>query len=477
MKEYEVVVGLEVHVELSTKTKIFCGCTTEFGGLPNTHICPVCLGLPGALPTLNERVVDYAVMTGLALDCEINRYNKFDRKNYFYPDLPKAYQISQLYIPICQKGKIDIFADGNKKTIGIHEIHMEEDAGKLIHSEDNTTLIDYNRCGVPLLEIVSEPDFSSASEVVAYLTKLRETLMYLGVSDCKMQEGSMRADINLSVRPKGDKNLGTRTEMKNMSSFKAIEKAIEYEAKRQIELIEKGEKVVQQTRRWDEEKEISFSMRTKEDASDYRYFPEPDLLPVEISEERIDYLKNTLPELAEDKRKRYVSDLSLTEYEAEVLTSSVALSKLFEDTLEYCKSSKQVCNIILGEYMRLLKLKAVTAEDKYIDPKKIACIIELTLSNKINNNTAKEVFEEVFEKDIDPNIYIEEKGLAVVTDEAVVSKAIDEVLRVNPKSVEDYLSGKQKARGFIVGQTMKLLKGKADPKILNTLIDEKLSKL
>lgn len=475
---WETVMGLEVHVELATKSKIFCSCTTEFGGAPNTHVCPVCSGLPGVLPTLNKSVVEFAVKMGLATNCEITRYNKFDRKNYFYPDLPKAYQVSQLYLPICRNGHVDIEVNGIKKSIGIHEIHMEEDAGKLVHDPwEDSTLVDYNRCGVPLLEIVSEPDFRSGDEVIAYLEKLREILIYLGVSDCKMQEGSMRADVNLSVRPEGQKEFGTRTEMKNINSFKAISRAIVYESKRQIEQIEMGKRIIQETRRWDENKDATYAMRSKENAQDYRYFPEPDLLPIEISEEWIDRAKREMPETAEAKRVRYVSELGLTDYDARVLTSEHDLAILFEETAEICKQSKEVCNLITGELMRLIAEARISADKISVDPEKTAKIIELTVSGKINRNAEKEVFEALFKDNIDPEAYIKEKGLMMLNDDSLVSDTIDEVLKSNPKSVEDYKGGKQKAFGFLVGQTMRALKGKANPQTVNKILKEKLEKL
>ncbi len=348
-----MVIGLEVHCELSTESKIFCGCSTKFGGEPNTHVCEVCSGMPGTLPTLNRKVVEYAVKTGLALNCEITRKNKFDRKNYFYPDLPKAYQISQLYFPICRNGHVDIKTSEGTKSIGIHEIHMEEDAGKLVHDPvTGMTMVDFNRCGVPLLEIVSEPDFRSAEEVTAYLTKLRDTMQYLGVSDCKMQEGSMRADVNLSVRPVGQKEFGTRTEMKNIASFKAIERAIEYERDRQIDLIEEGGKVVQETRRWDDEKEYTYAMRSKENAQDYKYFPDPDLMPIEISEEYLDEVKKNLPEFADAKRERYVRDMGLPEYDAEIITGATTLVTVFETASEMTGSPKDVSNWIMTDLLK-----------------------------------------------------------------------------------------------------------------------------
>ena len=354
--EWEIVMGLEVHTELATKTKIFCGCSTAFGSEPNTHVCEICSGMPGTLPLLNERVVEFAVRTGLATNCQITQKTKFDRKNYFYPDLPKAYQISQLYLPICRNGYIEVKGEnGEPKKIGIHEIHMEEDAGKLIHDEfEDCTLVDYNRCGVPLLEIVSEPDFRSADEVVEYLEKLRAILQFTGVSDCKMQEGSLRADVNLSVRPKGEKEFGTRTEMKNLNSFHAIARAIAYESRRQIDLLEDGEAVVQETRRWDDNKGYSYAMRSKEDAQDYKYFPEPDLPPIEISDARIQEIRESMPELPEQKKQRYREELGLPEYDTEILTGNMAFVTLFEEAVKLCDSPKDVANWIMGEVMKLL---------------------------------------------------------------------------------------------------------------------------
>ncbi len=475
---YETVIGLEVHVELSTKSKIFCGCTTEFGGEPNTHVCPVCTGMPGSLPVMNKKVVEFAVRTGVALNCDITKYNKFDRKNYFYPDLPKAYQVSQLYLPICRNGKIEIDVEGNKKFIGIHEIHMEEDAGKLIHDPwDDCTLVDYNRCGVPLLEIVSEPDFRSADEVIVYLEKLRDILMYLGVSDCKMQEGSMRADVNVSVRPVGQTEFGTRSEMKNMNSFKAIYRAINYEAKRHIEIIEEGGNVIQETRRWDDNKDASFAMRSKENAQDYRYFPEPDLLPIKISDEWIDEIKESLPELPEAKRKRYVEKLGLTEYDAGVITSAKQLAFLFEDTVKLCGKPKEVCNLIMGELMRLMSETVTLPEDLKVSPEKTACLIKLISDGKINRSVGKEVFEEIFRNNIDPEKYVEEKGLLMLDDDGIVSDTIDKIIAENPKSIEDFKNGREKAFGFLVGQTMKALKGKANPQSVNKILKEKLNAL
>lgn len=473
-----MVIGLEVHVELSTKSKIFCSCTTEFGGEPNTHVCPVCSGMPGVLPVLNKKVVDFAISAGLATNCEITRYNKFDRKNYFYPDLPKAYQVSQLYLPICRNGKVEIEVNSEKKHIGIHEIHMEEDAGKLVHDPwDDCTLVDYNRCGVPLLEIVSEPDFRSADEVIAYLTKLRETMMYLGVSDCKMQEGSMRADVNISVMPVGSSKFGTRTEMKNMNSFKAIHRAINYEANRQIEVLEAGGVVVQETRRWDDNKDASFAMRSKENAQDYRYFPEPDLLPIEISDEWIESARANMPELPEAKRTRYINEFGLSEYDASVITSERQIAYLFEDTVKLSGEPKEACNLIMGELMRLMSDTSTLAEDVKMDPQKIADLINLIKEGKINRTVGKEVFEEIFKNNVEPKTYVEEKGLLMLDDDSLVEETINKVIAENPKSIADLKAGKDKARGFLVGQTMKALKGKANPQTVNKLLDKKLSEI
>lgn len=477
MKSYETVIGLEVHVELATKTKIFCGCTTEFGGAPNTHCCPVCTGMPGTLPVLNKQVVEYAIAAGLATNCTITQNCKFDRKNYFYPDLPKAYQVSQLYLPICRDGGIEIEVGGVKKTIGIHEIHMEEDAGKLVHDEwDDCTLVDYNRCGVPLIEIVSEPDMRSADEVIAYLEKLKLILQYLGVSDCKMQEGSLRADINLSVREVGAPEFGTRTEMKNMNSFKAIARAIEGERKRQIELLEYGKKVIQETRRWDDNKDTSFAMRSKEDAQDYRYFPEPDLVPIEISDEWLERVKNRQPELRDEKMARYETEYDIPEYDAALITSSKKLADIFEATVAICNKPKEVSNWLMVETMRLLKEHEMEPENIVFTPENLAKLIGLIDAGSINRTVAKEVFEVVFAENVDPEIYVKEKGLLIVKDEGELRKTIEEIVAANPQSVEDYHSGKTKAMGFLVGQTMKAMKGKADPAMINEIVLELLQR-
>lgn len=474
-KEYETVIGLEVHVELATKTKIFCSCSTEFGGAPNTHTCPVCTGMPGSLPVLNKQVVEYAAAVGLATNCTITQYCKFDRKNYFYPDNPQNYQISQLYLPICRDGKVEIETEDGTKNIGIHEIHMEEDAGKLVHDEwEDVSVVDYNRSGVPLIEIVSEPDMRSADEVIAYLEKLRMIVQYLGASDCKLNEGSMRADVNLSVREVGAKEFGTRTEMKNLNSFKAIARAIEGERERQIDLLEAGEKVIQETRRWDDTKGESYPMRSKEDAQDYRYFPEPDLVPIVISDEWLKEIKDRQPELQTEKMARYKEEYDIPEYDAKIITGHKRLADIFEATTELCNKPKKVSNWLMVETMRLLKENDMEPEDITFSPKNLAALIELTEAGTINSSVAKEVFEEVFKNDIDPNQYVEEKGLKTVNDEGALRATIEQVIKENPQSVEDYRNGKEKAIGFLVGQTMKAMKGKANPGMVNKILKELL---
>ena len=474
-KQYETVIGLEVHVELATKTKIFCGCSTAFGGAPNTHTCPVCTGMPGSLPVLNKQVVEYAVAVGLATNCQITQYCKFDRKNYFYPDNPQNYQISQLYLPICRNGPVDIETEQGTKAIGIHEIHMEEDAGKLIHDEwEDCSLVDYNRSGVPLIEIVSEPDMRSAQEVIAYLEKLRMTVQYLGASDCKLNEGSMRADVNLSVREVGAKEFGTRTEMKNLNSFKAITHAIEGERERQIELLESGKEVVQETRRWDDAKEYSYAMRSKEDAQDYRYFPDPDLVPVYISDEWLEQIRSRQPEFREAKMARYKEEFDIPEYDIGIITDSKHMADLFEETVAICKQPKKVSNWLMGETLRLLKEKNMDPEDIRFAPGNLAKLIGLVDAKAINSSVAKEVFEVMFEEDVDPEKYVEEKGLKTVNDEGALRKTIEEIIAANPQSVEDYHNGKDRAIGFLVGQTMKAMKGKADPAMVNQILKELL---
>lgn len=474
--EWEIVMGLEVHTELATKTKIFCGCSTAFGSEPNTHVCEICSGMPGTLPLLNERVVEFAVRTGLATNCQITQKTKFDRKNYFYPDLPKAYQISQLYLPICRNGYIEVKGEnGEPKKIGIHEIHMEEDAGKLIHDEfEDCTLVDYNRCGVPLLEIVSEPDFRSADEVIEYLEKLRAILQFTGVSDCKMQEGSLRADVNLSVRPKGQKEFGTRTEMKNLNSFHAIARAIAYESRRQIDLLEDGEAVVQETRRWDDNKGYSYAMRSKEDAQDYKYFPEPDLPPIEISDARIEEIRESMPELPEQKKQRYREELGLPEYDTEILTGNLAFVTLFEETVKLCDSPKDVANWIMGEVMKLLNDAGTLPEDMTLAPEKLAVVIQMVKSGKINRGTGKTVLEKVFTDGVDPESYVKENNLAQITDLGAIRPVLEEVIAANEKSVSEYKAGKTQAMGYIMGQAMRALKGKAPAQEVQKMLHELL---
>ena len=474
-KQYETVIGLEVHVELATKTKIFCGCSTAFGGAPNTHTCPVCTGMPGSLPVLNKQVVEYAAAVGLATNCTITQYCKFDRKNYFYPDNPQNYQISQLYLPICRNGHVEIETENGTKNIGIHEIHMEEDAGKLIHDEwDNCSLVDYNRSGVPLIEIVSEPDMRSAEEVIAYLEKLRMIIQYLGASDCKLQEGSMRADVNLSVREVGVTEFGTRTEMKNLNSFKAIAHAIEGEMNRQIDLIEEGREVIQETRRWDDNVGASYAMRSKEDAQDYRYFPEPDLVPIVISDEWLDEIRSRQPEFRTEKLARYKEEYEIPEYDAQIITSYKKMADIFEATTAICNKPKKVSNWLMVETMRLLKEHDMEPDEIPFSPENLAKLIELADAGTINSTVAKEVFEEVFKNDIDPDAYVEEKGLKTVNDEGALRETIQQIIQDNPQSVEDYHNGKTKAIGFLVGQTMKAMKGKANPGMVNQILKELL---
>lgn len=477
-KTYETVIGLEVHVELATKTKIFCGCSTAFGGAPNTHTCPVCTGMPGSLPVLNKQVVEYAAAVGLATNCTITQDCKFDRKNYFYPDNPQNYQISQLYLPICRDGHVDIeLQDGTTKAIRIHEIHMEEDAGKLVHDDwEDVSYVDFNRSGVPLIEIVSEPDMRSAAEVIAYLEKLRLIIQYLGASDCKLQEGSMRADVNLSVREAGSETFGTRTETKNLNSFSAIERAIEAERNRQIDLLESGEKVIQETRRWDDNKEYSYAMRSKEDAQDYRYFPDPDLVPVHISDEWLDEIRSRQPEFKTEKMKRYREVFGIPDYDIGIITDSKKMADIFEEATAICNSPKKVSNWLMVETMRLLKENGMDTEDISFSAANLAKLVKLTDEGAINSSVAKEVFEKIFAEDIDPDKYVEENGLKQVNDEGALRATVEEIVAANPQSVADYKAGKEKAIGFLVGQTMKAMKGKANPGMVNAMLKEILSK-
>ena len=476
---YEVVIGLEVHVELKTKTKIFCSCPNEFGSEPNTNVCPRCLGLPGTLPVLNEKVLEYAIKAGLALNCEIAEFSKFDRKNYFYPDLTKAYQISQFDLPICEHGYLDIDVDGNHKRIGITRIHMEEDAGKLVHEGDtisvsNSSLVDYNRAGVPLIEIVSEPDMRSAEEAKAYLEKLKAYIEYTGVSDVKMEQGSLRCDANVSVRPFGQKEFGTRAEVKNLNSFRAVQKAIEYEVERQIELIEDGGKVVQETRTWDDAQGITLSLRGKEEANDYRYFPDPDLTPLIISREYVEEIRKTIPELPDVKKERLINEMGLPEYDAGVITSSKGLAAFFDETVAVYPDAKKVCNWLMVEFCRLLNSESVEIENSQVTPEKLAALLKLVDDGTISGKIAKTVFEEMFISGKDPEAIVEEKGLVQISDEGALGAMIDKIIAENPKSVEDYKSGNKKALGFFVGKIMKETQGQANPGMVNKMLTERL---
>lgn len=476
-KNYEVIVGLEVHAELSTKTKAYCSCTTEFGGDVNTHCCPICTGMPGTLPVLNKKVVEYAIKTGLATNCDITRYGKQDRKNYFYPDLPKAYQISQFDLPLCVGGFVEIETENGKKKIGITRIHIEEDAGKLLHDViPGKSLVDYNRCGVPLIEIVSEPDLRSAQEAHAYLEELKSILECLEVSDCKMQEGSLRCDINVSVRPIGQKEFNTRTEMKNVSSFSAAFRAIEYEAKRQIEELEAGRTITQQTLRWSDEDARNYALRSKEDAHDYRYFPEPDLVPIVVSDEQIEEIRKTIPELPSAKRERFVKTYAITDYEAGLISQSKSMSVFFEDCAKLVKTPKTVANWLLGDISRLINEKNIDFSCVKITPQSLADFISYIEKGTISNTAGKKVIEIMFETQKEPGVIIKEEGLEQVNDTDALKKIVEEVLANNQKSVDDYKNGKTNALGYLVGQTMRLSKGKANPQTLNALLKEYLEK-
>ena len=474
---YEVIIGLEVHAELSTKTKIFCSCPTTFGAEPNTHTCPICMGMPGTLPVLNEKVVEYAVKAGLATNCEIERNSKNDRKNYFYPDLPKAYQISQYDKPLCNHGYIEIETSKGKKKIGITRIHIEEDAGKLNHDEyTGGSLVDLNRAGVPLIEIVSEPDLRSSGEADRYLKKLKSILQYIEVSDCKMEEGSLRADVNVSVRKVGEEKFGTRTEMKNMNSFKSITRAIDYEVTRQIDVLEEGGKVEQETLRWDDVSGKTFSMRDKEDAQDYRYFPDPDLVAINLSDEYIEDIKNNLPELPESRKERYINKYHLSEKDANIITSSKYLSDLFEKASEVCGNRKAVNNWIISDISRILNEKELEADQIPFTAEHLGHLVELIDKGTISSSIGKKVIEELFENPKEPEEIIKEKGWIQISDEGEIREVVLKVLEENPNSVADYKAGKDRAIGFLVGQAMKATKGKANPQMLNKMLKEELSK-
>ena len=477
-EDYEVVIGLEVHAELSTKTKIFCSCPTEFGAEPNTHVCPVCMAMPGALPVLNEKVVEYAVKAGIATNCTISKDSKNDRKNYFYPDLPKSYQISQFDKPLCEHGYVEIEdEEGNKKKIRILRIHIEEDAGKLNHNEfTGGSLVDLNRAGVPLIEIVSEPDLRSTKEAEEYLKKVKSILEYIEVSDCKMQEGSFRADVNVSVRKKGASEFGTRTEMKNMNSFRSIIRGIEYETQRQREVIENWGKIEQETLRWDDVSGKTFSMRDKEDAQDYRYFPEPDLVAIRLSEEYIENIKNNLPELPESRKQKYLSVYGLSEKDSRMLTSSKYLSNMFEEAEKICKNGKAVANWLLSDVSRILNENEMEADSIPFTAEQLAKMIELIDKGTISSAIGKKVLEELFENPKDPEEIIKEKGWLQISDEGAIKEIVNKILEANPASVADFKAGKDRALGFLVGQAMKETKGKANPQMLNKMFLEELKK-
>jgi len=475
MDKYEIVIGLEVHVHLYTESKVFCGCSTKFGQPPNASTCPVCLGLPGVLPVLNKKAFLYAIKTALSLDCKIQERIKFDRKNYYYPDLPKNYQISQYDRPLGYKGIIEIEHDGSKKKIGITRVHLEEDAGKLIHDRGKgESYVDLNRTGIPLLEIVSEPDIRSAEEASAYLQSLKAILQYLKVSDCNMEEGSLRCDANISIRPKGEKKLGVKVELKNMNSFKAVRDGLSYEAKRQSELMGKKEKIVQETRLWDENKGITMPMRTKEETHDYRYFPEPDLVPFSVSTQEIEKIKQSLPELPQAKKKRFITEYSLSAYDADVLTREVEVSDFFEDTLKIVKSPKEIANWLLGDIASMINEKKISIEKSPIKPEYLAELVSLIKSEEITGKIAKEVLSLVFETGISPEEIVRQKGLKQIKDTGELDSIIEEVLKENNKSVGDYKNGKKAAMTYLVGQVMKKTKGKANPKKVNEILKNKL---
>ncbi|SHN86817.1 Asp-tRNA(Asn)/Glu-tRNA(Gln) amidotransferase subunit GatB [Desulfitobacterium chlororespirans] len=479
-EHYEMVCGVEVHVELATKTKIFCNCSTEFGGEQNTHVCPVCLGLPGVLPVLNREVVNLAIKAGLALNCDIADFSKFDRKNYFYPDAPKNFQTSQYDLPICKNGWLEFAVDGEKKRVGITRAHMEDDAGKLVHSgatisTSEESFVDYNRTGVPLLEIVSEPDMRSIAEVVSFLEEMVRTIQYTEVSDCRMEQGSIRFDINVSLRPHGQQEFGTRTETKNLNSFSSVRRCLEYEIGRQAQLLEHGEKVIQETRTWDEGKGVTLSLRSKEEAHDYRYFPEPDLVPLVIAREWVEEIRQTLPEMPAARRERYQS-LGLTEYDAGVLTASKALSDFFDEALKHYADAKTLANWVMGEFTRLLNAGQIAVEESPVRPSQLAQLLTLIEKGAISGKIGKTVIEEMFASGKDPEVIIKEKGLAQISDTAALLKLVDEVIAAHPQSVEDYKAGKDRAIGFLVGQIMKATKGQANPGVVNDLLKEQLAK-
>ncbi|MBN2709378.1 MAG: Asp-tRNA(Asn)/Glu-tRNA(Gln) amidotransferase subunit GatB [Calditrichaceae bacterium] len=477
--KYEAVIGLEVHAQLSTKSKIFCSCSTAFGAEPNTQTCPVCLGMPGVLPVLNKKVVEYAVRLGLATNSEIRRRNIFARKNYFYPDLPKGYQVSQFDEPICEQGYVDVEIDGITKRVGLTRIHMEEDAGKSVHDEsyvnEHDSFVDLNRCGVPLLEIVSEPDIRSAKEAAFYLTKLRQMVRYLGICDGNMEEGSLRCDANVSIRPKGETSFNTRTELKNMNSINNVEKAIEYEIDRQIGIVESGDKVIQETLLWDPDKNEARSMRSKEESHDYRYFPEPDLVPVEISLEWLDDIQKTMPEMAEAKKARFISEYGLSEYNAGVLTSVREIAEYFEQTVELCEDYNLACNWIMGEVMRVLNERKINISELPVTPPRLAALLKSIRNNVISGSAAKNVFQQMLLDSSDVSDIIEKLGLKQISDTSQLDEVINKVLERCPEEVKSYKEGNIKVIGFLVGQVMKDSGGKANPKLVNEILRNKLA--
>ena len=480
--KYEAVIGLEVHTELRTATKIFCSCKTSFGADPNTNVCPVCLGLPGVLPVLNKKVLEFAVRTGLALNCEIARYSKFDRKNYYYPDLPKNFQTSQYDLPICGPGHLDVEVDGKMSTIRITRAHMEEDAGKLVHhgtsiTDSDYSLVDYNRTGTPLLEIVSEPDMRSAKEAVAYMEKLRAILQYCGVSDCKMEEGSLRCDANVSVRPVGQKELGTKTEIKNINSFRGVERAIEYEALRQAEILADGGTIVQETRTWDEKEGVTKSMRKKEEANDYRYFPEPDLVPFTVSDEYIEEIRKTLPELPDARKKRYVESYGLSSDDAEYLTNDKDRADYFEAMVKEGADAKDAANWLKGDFAKLLAQSGAEMSDVPVAAAELAELLKLIAKGTISGKIAKQVFPEMWKTGKGADAIVKEKGLVQISDTVALEALAMKIIEANPQSVADFKAGKKKAVGFLMGQIMKETKGKANPQVVNQILTKKLSEL
>lgn len=475
-EKYEAVIGLEVHAQLLTRSKIFCGCSTKFGAAPNTQTCPVCLGLPGVLPVLNREAVNFALMMALATHCEIAPRCRFARKNYFYPDLPKGYQISQYEEPLAMKGYVEIALDGEVKKIGLTRIHMEEDAGKSIHEGSaDTSLVDFNRTGVPLIEIVSEPDIRTPQEAVEYLKRLREILRYLGICDGNMEEGSFRCDANVSIRPGGESKLGTKTEVKNINSFRFVQRALEYEISRQIGVVESGDTVVQETRLWDSGRGVTVSMRSKEEAHDYRYFPEPDLVPLEISAEWQQEIRKKLPELPDEKRERFISEYEIPEYDARVLTSSRALADFFEACIKEYRKPKVISNWIMGDLLRDLRLSGLEVEESPMKPRQLSKMIKMIDDGVISGKIAKTVFEEMYRSGKDPDVIVKEKGLVQITDESAIEGYIERVIEENPKEVQAYRGGKDKLIGFFVGQVMKLSGGKANPAVVNEMLKKKLS--